>query len=453
MALSIVALACWIESWRGASPFTHGLNSDVASGARQRTETNLRQLRIPSPRSIRICNLDLLVVSAVPVFTQNDSYIALITEENSDPLWRRPRGQIARLDHLLNRRCSTLFCSGPHRSHVSRIKYLGSVWICPWPSKERHHVFFNLHLEDAEGTDLGKFVASHDPKWLGQYKIMACIRDMFGSPEAEDQGIHSGVFSSLVQWMEWSLMKGGVEHFLVYKFNGTDSVEENILKPYFDAGVASMVYFDSCPDHPDTRHGYTINDCLFRVKNHAEWLWPVIDIDEYLHVDGGLAHALKASVFGNLDGVHSLAFKRTRFAKVAMNRLDISSTRYVPHTKRGRGWSNPKQFVHVDSTYRVSTHETVLFDESKRLLEVDPNIGIIHHYRFPWNITNTANMTATERYEFLLLDRGANATDESLLTDVASLTEALRSRFGLRSSQEVEEFLQELAQTPAPKCR
>eukprot|EP00438_Fugacium_kawagutii_P015952 Skav228852 [mRNA] locus=scaffold1718:92679:93470:+ [translate_table: standard] len=260
---------------------------------------------------------------------------------------------------------------------------------------------------------------------------MACVRDFF-EPEDLDEQKRSGVFSQLVQWMEWYLMHG-VEHFLVYKFNVTDSIEESILRPYLDAGLATMVYFDSCPNHPRWRHGYEMNDCLFRAKNHAEWLMPAIDVDEYIYLPGGLAHGL--DLFGDLDQVHSLEFQRMRFAKAVPNQLDISAKKYEAMTAGARGLRNPKQFVHVDSVYRVSTHGTELHDEDKSAIEVDPNVSVIHHYRFPYHDKDKADQI-----------------DESLSSDVAALTEALRRRFGLQNSQEVQKLLQKLAVTRPRNC-
>ena len=51
---------------------------------------------------------------------------------------------------------------------------------------------------------------------------MACVRDIFDeAPVHEWQGVFSGVFKQLVEWMEWSLIHG-IEHFMVYTFDGTD---------------------------------------------------------------------------------------------------------------------------------------------------------------------------------------------------------------------------------------
>eukprot|EP00438_Fugacium_kawagutii_P026179 Skav211353 [mRNA] locus=scaffold677:43953:45368:+ [translate_table: standard] len=470
MALSIVAFLCWTLPLLGSTYFAD--TARIVPGARNTSLGNTSlgntglgntslgntslarpRHRIPAPRNVTINvtvnkTLRFSVVSAVPVVESNRSYIALITEGISSPravLWRPAESQER---HWKSLRQHPLFCSGPDRSHVSPVKYFaGNILICAWPPHASYQQFFLFHLEDAEARDLGSFVASRGPD-LGQYKIMACVRDLFERPEQDQGSMRVGVFSLLVQWMEWSLMKG-VEHFLVYKFNSSDSVEEEILKPYLDAGVASMVYFDSCPDYHRTRHGHAINDCLFRAKGHAQWLMPVIDIDEYLYIpgQGGLAHALEEEVFGNLDQVHSLAFKRTHFEKAALNQLDISSTRFTPLEPGDQGWGNPKVIVRTDSVFQVSTHETVMSDIWKHGIDVDPKTAIIHHYRFPYDDADeTENATAE------LIPDGNETIDESLLIDVVPLTEAIQQRFGLQNSHEVHELLERLAQVSAPSC-
>eukprot|EP00438_Fugacium_kawagutii_P016811 Skav203770 [mRNA] locus=scaffold206:174715:175998:+ [translate_table: standard] len=401
------------------------------------------RLTVPSPQKITITytdqkpkHLDLDIVGAVPVLDKDEFYIALIVEIPYDKLWDHYYGRPKRTWSHVSRTTS-LLCSGPNRAHLSPIRFQGTVLICPWPLEEKDNLLFEVLVEDAEEQVLGSFMASHDPTW-GQYQVVACVRDLY-EPLNWDNRPRNGVFRELVQWIEWSLMNG-VDHFLVYKFNGTDSVEEDILKPYFDAGVITMVYFDSCPDHFDVRHGRTMNDCLFRAKGHAQWLMTAIDTDEYLYIPGGLVPALKSEVFGNLDRVRSLEFKRSRFTKPDKKVLDISSTRYEPLNTSQRGWMNPKFLIHVDFVHRVATHHAEMWEEDTNRIIVDPEIAKVHHYRFDYRATEGG-------------DPAANETDESLLADVAPLTDAIRKRFGLQTSQEVEKLFVDLFETRAPNCR
>ena len=148
---------------------------------------------------------------------------------------------------------------------------------------------------------------------LRQYQSLVCVRDAFWdpSPAHEWQGRFSGVFKQMVEWMEWSLMHG-LDHFLVYTFEGTDLAEKDdrfltnrfgvrfcpqdmlfwlscsicscqeILEVYLDAAVASRVHFNFDPQESLTRYGYIANDCLWRAKNHARWVLTTVDVDEYV---------------------------------------------------------------------------------------------------------------------------------------------------------------------------
>ena len=117
---------------------------------------------------------------------------------------------------------------------------------------------------------------------------MACVRDIFYNPNWETvTGDHafSGVFKQWVEWMEWSSMHG-LEHFLLYTFEGTGAAAKEIIAPYLDAGIASRVHFQFYAENTFTRQGHVMNDCLYRAKNHAKWLAVSVDVDEYMVFPG-----------------------------------------------------------------------------------------------------------------------------------------------------------------------
>ena len=78
----------------------------------------------------------------------------------------------------------------------------------------------------------------------------------------------------------------GLEHFLLYTFEGTDLAAADVMKPYLDAGIASRVHFQFPLLSPEHRQGHVINDCIYRAKNHAKWLTTALDVDEYLVFTG-----------------------------------------------------------------------------------------------------------------------------------------------------------------------
>ena len=78
----------------------------------------------------------------------------------------------------------------------------------------------------------------------------------------------------------------GLDHFLIYTFEGTDLAAIDLMKPYLDAGVASRVHFQFFYALEMARQGHFMNDCLYRAKNHAKWLTTSVDVDEYLVFPG-----------------------------------------------------------------------------------------------------------------------------------------------------------------------
>lgn len=377
-------------------------------------------------------NLQITIFSAVPVFGKNASYIALLTEQDDDSF---QEVEATKWDELHRQ---ILFCSGSHGSHRTKITYVGSVLMCHWPPEERNHRTFQVHLEDANGNSLGSFLASREPNLLGQYDVMACVRDFYDD-HSERKGLQLGVFKQLVEWLEWSLMLG-VEHFLVYTFSGSDSMELEVLKPYLDAAVATMVQFDHHPPYPVTRQGHMMNDCLFRAKNHARWLMPSVDVDEYLDFRGlKVGAALKEGVlFQDLHNVNSLAFRRIRFARPDPHQLEISSTRFERADLQSYRYLNPKQVVQVALAYRLSVHQ-VVFSQGGHNCIVDPKTAFFHHYRFPYDgVSKHDNGSG-------FFDDLAILTDESLLPHVPLLVEAIRRRFNLKQAEDVHSFLQDLA--------
>ena len=108
----------------------------------------------------------------------------------------------------------------------------GSVLLCPWPAEERRQKQHHIFLEDGFGKELCSVVALQEPhvfQFQQQFQMMACVRDIF-------EGHGNGEFKQLVEWMEWSLLHG-VEHFLLYTFDGSDAAVQDIYTKYLEAVV------------------------------------------------------------------------------------------------------------------------------------------------------------------------------------------------------------------------
>lgn len=98
-----------------------------------------------------------------------------------------------------------------------------------WPAEERRQKQHHIFLEDGSGKELGSVLALQEPHVFQQQFQMACVRDIF-------EGHGNGEFKQLVAWMEWSLLPG-VEHFLLYTFDGSDAAVQDIYTKYLEAVV------------------------------------------------------------------------------------------------------------------------------------------------------------------------------------------------------------------------
>ena len=78
--------------------------------------------------------------------------------------------------------------------------------VCPWLPEDRHEKTSEISLEDPSGQVIATAVASHEPEVLGQFHMMACVRDVFDNPipKREKQGLYSGPFK------QWGRMDGMV---------------------------------------------------------------------------------------------------------------------------------------------------------------------------------------------------------------------------------------------------
>ena len=133
-----------------------------------------------------------------------------------------------------------------------------------------------------------------------------------------------------MEWLEFSLLRG-IDHLFVYTFEGTDRAVMDLLMPYLESGQASRIHFQHYPPSPLRRFRHAYHDCLYRAKNHATWLLPTVDVDEYIRVvsgdlfQGGVPQNYLNSMWDRFverqnitrSEVHSIFFWRYRFARSA----------------------------------------------------------------------------------------------------------------------------------------
>ena len=320
---------------------------------------------------------ELIVFSAVPSFDGHRSEIAVMVDN------------LPGVQELLKRK--PVFCSergrhpsqvtlaglrGPSEPHMalnsSMLLQKGSKYLvlrCPWPADEANREVFEVTVEQGP-HQLGTVLARHNPSLLKNYGTVACVRELF----VQTKELSNSPLRLLPQWLEWHRMKG-VEHFLFYTFNQTISSEfKAVMEPFIKKGLASRVHFDNYPPFHRNRHWRVIADCLPRVRGHAKWLLPGIDLDEYLVLSPELFQSDSlpedymnsawdsiARFYGKRpEEVSSISFDGFRFEPPAPSGaavLDITSTLregilqktpYQHGLHEGPGWR--KHVVNVENT-------------------------------------------------------------------------------------------------------
>jgi len=244
-----------------------------------KTWTSPRDLAyVPPPQTVKLSRfLNISIYSAVPSFGRDGNFMALLHDGDDHNHTRNVRQHLSR---------DSLFCSdadGTFRSQVQVHGLAKAILLCQWPEKDAQLETFEVHLENSKGKKLGTIVAQHKPQLLKDYKVAACVRDVFDDQDQRGPTHRqfSGPFKQLVEWLEFSSLHG-VDHFFVYTFQGTEAVAEDVLQPYLKSGVATRIHFQHYHADRQLRQMNMINDCLYRAKSHAKWLMPSIDFDEWL---------------------------------------------------------------------------------------------------------------------------------------------------------------------------
>lgn len=386
---------------------------------------------LPSPQLIRLAkNISVEVFSAVPTFGPHGNFIALLLSSG------------ATQDTTEYISGNSTFCTGPGRSHRSPIKIHGRAIICEWPANEMDQTIFEVHIEDFLGNVHSKVLASRKPGLLQQYHTVACVRDIYVQNDgAEDL---SDPLKKLVEWLEWNTLHG-IEHFFVYTFKGTPSVLQEILSPYLKSGLASRIHFDFHPSGSDIKSSdarlvNTANDCLYRAKNHAVWVLPTFNSDEYFHLTSTPSLLTRPSVdflkttwdatiqrLGmQRDKVQSIIFHRYRFAPASANQLEISSTwreasqqLSVHDEEEDPDHVAPGKYAcNVGVAWSLHIHHVEAATCLGKIW-LSSNDGFINHYRMSQKMT----------YNDSKKDKDATIYDDILLQDVPRLTRALHQRF------------------------
>ena len=418
-------------------------------------DRHLATIRPPQPIHLSKGDITLNFQSAVPTFGPEGNYIALLhPSDNRAPFYNALLAD-EHLWHAL--RDYELFCSGPGKSHRVRMRILGEegnllarrypgtkftgtakgcgrpgmsgcatcqwplIWLCDWPQEEAHAGSYQVFFEEADGTEIGHLNTSYDPMLLKKYDNVACVTSAWPGTRG---------LSDLPQWLEYSLING-VDHFLVYTMTGTDERVMDIYKPYLNDGLATRVHLE-IPDRLSGEYqaeGYSTqrwlaNDCLYRMKNHAKWMSPTIDVDEYVRLNHSLQvqdgpraswDSIESEISkdnANTPNVHSLSFGRAQFLRAqGTGAIQISSS-----MRREQSGLCPKYVVKPALVNALCIHAPVSWVAGSVGLIVPHQLGRINHYREEYETKSTKPAEALVK-------------DPALVTEAPAVMEAIQARF------------------------
>eukprot|EP00435_Cladocopium_sp_Y103_P043956 s546_g12.t1 len=407
------------------SPGVSGANffSNAESDANVVSEwTSPRDLAVlPAPHVLRFATGESIdVFSVVPSFGEDGNFIALLLTKNSNK-------DIAASHDM--------FCSGPNRSHLTRVRVHHRSLLCDWPKEEAEKESFEVFLEDAQGNNLARVLARRKAGIVKKYQTVACVRDVYFLNEAT----FSAALKLLVEWLEFYTMHG-IEHFFIYTFRGTEDAVKEVLMPYLQSGLATRIHFDDYPKPEPHRFHQVIKDCLYRAKSHSTWVLPSVDFDEYFHLNSGHIFsdgrvpqnylktawdAIVKSEGKQLEEVKSISFRRQRFARARSDSLEISSSwreadleRSRHHREKG---AKPKFAYNAHVVYDLWWHYPLAWDpKATQDIQVPETLGVANHYR--------TDFRSGAKYGDA--DRRASTFDDKLTFEVPLLEQAIERRFG-----------------------
>lgn len=404
------------ETLQEASASLHGL----------KLKRHLATVTPPQPMRLSKDNIRLQFLSAVPTFGSVANYIALI-HPFDDRLW----------DALKDFK---LYCSGPNNTHPVEMRIWGGgpeayyphviVWHCDWPKEEANAGWYEVFLKEADGKHVGQLQTSYEPQLLAKYRTMACVAPVFYSKFTGSKGSPNSP-RMLPQWLEYNLMHG-VDHFLFYTFEDTAKEILAVYQPYLDDGVATRIHLEipdyinefstgwtmNQTDNSRWNSGWTSNDCLYRTKNHAQWVWPTMDVDEFVRSDSGIGE-LVDSMMRNRDyhDIHSLRLQRYQFDE----RNGPSDVLISSDMREASPHAAPKFLMNPSVVNTLFVHWPTSWDGPSSFwdgcLRVPEDRAVIQHYRTSYSKKNGTRLWLP------------NVTDSHLVAEVPALLNALQDRF------------------------
>jgi hypothetical protein len=227
-------------------------------------------------------------------------------------------------------------------------------------------------------------VATPNDQW--QHQFVVCVESFFGSFQP----------TVVVEWIEAYHMFG-VTRFAIYDGNLTDPETVRVLRYYADRGLVDFRHLppsvtgDRSEEAVRLGSAASLNDCMMRYMYSARFI-VVVDIDEVIvpRIDIDYSSMLKRidESLGRGQSHHTYSFRNAYFFQYFPE--DTSRPSYM-RTLRLRRRSPPdkylfgaKSFVDPRRCLSVFNHYCWIrfpSDGDEISVDVDPDIGLSHHYR------------------------------------------------------------------------
>lgn len=189
----------------------------------------------------------------------------------------------------------------------------------------------------------------------------------------------------LIEWLELNMLLG-VQFFTVFLENATAEVGQ-ILRQYEQKRILEVLRWD-IPVTDIHYHGQlaAINDCLYRNKHRTKLLM-ITDVDEFI-IPQNKSHQTIQDMINTIGEQSIYMFRHTRFYELnKTGNTDLHYQRTITqraiHRQPNIDTENErsKLIVATDDIVTLGIHQIWATNSEISNYVVDPDIGLLHHYR------------------------------------------------------------------------
>lgn len=220
--------------------------------------------------------------------------------------------------------------------------------------------------------------------WMSEQNIAVCVKPLH---------YEFNKVLNLIEFIEMNRILG-INHFVLYNHTVGPEVD-CVLQEYIEAGVVTMLpwHLDMVSQKEIRTEGLfaALNDCLYRTMNRFKYVL-MIDIDEliipYRHKD--LTSLLRVLSGANGERTGAFSFRNAFFYSQWPDDKSVADSLTYPlitllKTRRKAQMNIHKQrskcIVIPENVVEMGNHFVWEFIPRKMMVNIDPKIGALHHYR------------------------------------------------------------------------